>query len=159
MPEVGAQSKFYESYRNDEFVFIVDGIPSPGVSKVSGLSEGEVETIEQPDGGSRHVYKIAGSRVKFDSLTIERYVDGSPQDQVFRDWFKEVFQLNSTTQGGSAARKNGMIEKRHNGTKVMTFAFYNAWVKSSKFSDLEAGSNNAFKQTIVLEHEGLERVG
>jgi len=40
----------------------------------------------------------------------------------------------------------------------LTFAFYKAWIKSSKFTDLEAGSNNLFKQTIVLEHEGLERV-
>jgi hypothetical protein len=31
-------------------------------------------------------------------------------------------------------------------------------VKSSKFSDLEAGSTNLLIQTIVLEHEGLERV-
>ena len=40
---------------------------------------------------------------------------------------------------------------------VLTFAFTNAWVKSSKFTDLEAGSTTLFKQTIVLEHEGLER--
>ena len=52
-----------------------------------------------------------------------------------------------------------MVVKKHNGQTVLTFAFYNAWVKSSKFSDLEAGTNNPFKQTIVLEHEGLERVG
>jgi hypothetical protein len=51
-----------------------------------------------------------------------------------------------------------MIVKRHDGTPVITFAFYNAWIKSSKFTDLEAGSSASFKQTIVLEHEGLERV-
>ena len=41
---------------------------------------------------------------------------------------------------------------------MLKFAFLQAWIKSSKFSDLEAGSNNLMKQTIVLEHEGLERV-
>ena len=51
-----------------------------------------------------------------------------------------------------------MIEKWHNGEKVLTFMFLNAWIKSSKFTDLEAGSTALFKQTIVLEHEGLERV-
>ena len=50
------------------------------------------------------------------------------------------------------------IEKRHNGVPVISFAFYGAWIKSSKFTDLEAGSTGLFKQTIVLEHEGLERV-
>jgi hypothetical protein len=48
--------------------------------------------------------------------------------------------------------------KKHNGDSVMTFAFRDAWVKSSKFTDLEAGTTNLMKQTIVLEHEGLERV-
>src|SRR5207244_6530780 len=112
-----------------------------------GLSEGVVETFKQPDGGTTHVYNIAAAKVKSDPLTIERYVDGSPEDKRFRDWFRAVCQLNSATQGGSPARKNGMIEKRHNGTKVLTFAFYNAWIKSSKFTDLEAGSTALLKQT------------
>lgn len=155
MPQVG---DFWESYRSNEFVLVIDGQESPGVTKISGLSEGELETIEQPDGGSWHVYKIAGSTVKFESLTIERHVDGSPEDKRFQDWFQETFKLNRSTQGGSAVRKDGMIIKRHNGEDVLTFAFYGAWVKSSKFSDLEAGSTNLFTQTIVLEHEGLERV-
>jgi hypothetical protein len=47
--------------------------------------------------------------------------------------------------------------KKHNGKLELTFTFRNAWVKSSKFTDLEAGSGNPFKQTIVLEHEGLFR--
>jgi phage tail-like protein len=155
MPQVG---DFWESYRANEFVFEVDGRPSPGVSKVSGLSEGEIETIEQPDGGSAHVYKIAGGKVKFEPLTVERYVDGSPEDQRFREWFGEVFALARGTQGGSGVRKSGMVHKYHNGERVLTFAIYNAWIKSSKFTDLEAGATGLLKQTIVLEHEGLERV-
>lgn len=155
MPKVG---DFFESYRTNEFVLVIEGSESPGVTKISGLSEGEIDTIEQPDGGSHHVYKVAATKIKFESLTIERYVDGSPQDQLFKDWFQQTFRLNSTTQGGSSVRKNGMIIKKHEGTPVITFAFYGAWVKSSKFTDFEAGSTNLMKQTIVLEHEGLERV-
>lgn len=155
MPQVGS---IWESYRANEFVLMINGIESPGVSKVSGLSEGELETVEQPDGGSYRVYKTVGSKVKFESLTIERYVDGSPEDQRFKDWFQECFRLNRTEQGGSRPRRNGTVVKRHNGADVLTFAFYGAWVKSSKFTDLEAGSTSLFKQTIVLEHEGLERV-
>jgi phage tail-like protein len=155
VPQVG---DFWESLRANEFVLVIDGVPSPGVSKISGLSEGEIDTIEQPDGGTNHVYKIAAAKIKFEPLTIERYVDGSPEDKRFRDWFKEVFDLNTAKQGGSKIRKSGMIEKRHNGEKVLTFMFRSAWIKSSKFSDLEAGSTTLFKQTIVLEHEGLERV-
>ncbi len=154
MPKVAS---FYESYRTNEFIFWVDNVPSPGVTKVSGLSEGEIDTIEQPDGGSNHVYKVAATKIKFESLTIERYVDGSPEDLRFKQWFQQTFQLNTTTNGGSGVRKNGMIQKLHNGQVVMTFSFTNAWVKSSKFTDFEAGSTGLMKQTIVIEHEGLQR--
>ncbi len=155
MPQVG---DLWESYRSNEFVLVIEGIESPGVTKVTGLSEGELETVEQPDGGTHHVFKIAGSKVRFEPLTIERNVDGSPEDQKFQTWFRDTFKLNQPQPGGSSVRRNGMIVKKHNGTPVLTFAFYQAWVKSSKFTDLEAGSTNLFKQTIVLEHEGLERV-
>jgi phage tail-like protein len=155
VPQVG---DIYESLQANEFTLVVDGKPSPGVTKISGLSEGTLDTIEQPDGGSNRVLKIAAAKLKFESLTIERYVDLSPQDNVFQDWFRETFALTTTGNAGSAIRKNGTIEKRQNGKLVLAFAFYNAWVKSSKFTDLEAGSTNHFKQTIVLEHEGLERV-
>jgi len=155
MPKVG---DFQESFRANEFVLVIDGTESPGVSKVTGLSEGELDTIEQADGGSEHVYKLSAAKVRFEPLTIERYVDGSNEDKRFRDWFRQTFRLNVPIQGGSNVRKNGMIVKRHLGEDVLRFAFYGAWVKSSKFSALEAGSTNLFIQTIVLEHEGLERV-
>jgi phage tail-like protein len=155
MPRV---NDFDEGYRANEFVLVIDGIKSPSVSKVSGLSEGELDTIEQPDGGSGHVYKLAAAKMKFEPLTIERRVDGSADDKLFLDWFQQTFRLNAPRQGGSSVRKNGMIVKRHFGDVVLQFAFYGAWVKSSKFTDLEAGSTNLFLQTIVLEHEGLERV-
>lgn len=154
MPKVG---DFYESFRANEFVFWVDGTQSPGVTKITGLSEGEIDTIDQPDGGTNHVYKVAATKIKFEPLTIERYVDGSPEDQRFRKWFQATFQLNTQKNGGSSVRKNGMIQKLHNGEVVLTFSFTNAWVKSSKFTDLEAGSTGLMKQTIVLEHEGLQR--
>jgi phage tail-like protein len=155
MPKV---NDFYEGFRANEFVLVIDGTESPGVSKISGLSEGEFETVEQPDGRTGHVYKLASARVKFESLTVERRVDGSPEDKRFRDWFRQTFRLNAPTQGGSTVRKNGMVVKRHFGEDVLRFAFYGAWVKSSKFTDLEAGSTGLLLQTIVLEHEGLERV-
>ena len=156
MPQVAGS--IWESYRANEFVVEIDSQPSPGISKVSGLSEGEVDTIEQADGGSSHVYKIAATKVKYEPLVLERYVDGSPEDGRFREWFNAIFGIN-TGAGGSSVRKNGMIKKLHNGQEVLVFSFKNAWVKSSKFTDLEAGSTTLFKQTIVLEHEGLFREG
>jgi phage tail-like protein len=156
MPQVG---DFYESYRANEFVVEIGGQAYHGISKVTGLSEGEIETIEQPDGGSGHVYKIAANKVKFEPLTLERYVDGSPEDGKFQEWFRDVFDMTRGTQGSSSVRRSGMVHKYHQGdpNPVVSFVFENAWIKSSKFTDLEAGSTALFKQTIVLEHEGLRR--
>ncbi len=155
MPQVG---EAWEGYKATEFVLVVGSVESPGVTRITGLSEGEYDTIEQPDGGSHHVRKISSTKVKFDSLTIERRMDGSPQDQLYLDWWRETFSLSESRSLGSQIRRDGSIIKRHNGTDVLTFLFFDAWVKSSKFSDLEAGTDNFFTQTIVLEHEGLERI-
>lgn len=154
MPKVG---DFFESYRTNEFMLEIGGRLSPGVTKITGLSEGELDTIEQPDGGSYKVYKIAATKIKYEPLTIERYVDGSAEDQRFKDWFQETFMLDRVPQGGSTVRKNGAVVKYHNGTEVLRFTFRDAWVKSSKFTDLEAGATTLMKQTIVLEHGGIVR--
>jgi phage tail-like protein len=155
MPQVG---ELWETYLTDQFIITVDQTDCPGISKISGLSLGELDTVEQPDAYSNHVYKIASGRVKFESLTVERYVTGSNEDQYFMDWWRSTFNLNSPTQGGSTVRKNGLITKKHNGEVVLKMLFKHAWIKKASFSDLEAGSTNHFKQTIVLEHEGLEVV-
>lgn len=155
MPKIGS---IVEGYKSTEFVLVVGSTESPGVTRITGLSEGEYDTIEQADGGSTHIHKVSSTKVKFEPLTIERRVDGSEQDQLFLDWWRETFFLSEGLSQGSAIRRNGKIIKRHNGEDVLAFLFFDAWVKSSKFSDLEAGTDNFFTQTIVLEHEGLERV-
>jgi phage tail-like protein len=151
-----AELTFQESYRTHGFLVEIEGTQCP-VTKVTGLNEGMTETIEQPDGGSPTVHKISSGIFKFDTLVIERNMDGSRFDGFFKDWFAEMFQLNGNT-GNSSVRRNGAVIKLENDQEVLRFAFYGAWIKSSKFADLEAGSTNLFKQTIELEHDGLERV-
>jgi phage tail-like protein len=151
-----AELTFQESYRTHGFVVEIGSEQCP-ITKVTGLDEGTTETIEQPDSGSPFVHKIASGVIKQTTLTLERNVDGSRFDEFFRAWFAEMFQLNGTSQT-SSARRDGSIIKLENGREVLRFAFYGAWVKSSKFSDLEAGSSGLFKQTLELEHDGLERV-
>lgn len=151
-----AELTFNESYRTHGFVVEIEGTRCP-VTKVTGLTEGMTDTIEQPDGGSPVVRKIASGVVKFDTLVLERNMDGSPQDEFFKAWFNEMFRLNGAS-GGSSVRRNGAIIKLENGQEVLRFAFYEGWIKSSKFADLEAGTTNLFKQTIEIEHNGLERV-
>lgn len=155
MPQVG---NIWEGFKATEFVIIIGERESPGVTRITGLTEGMYDTIEQPEGGSTHIHKISSSKVKFDTLTVERRVDGSEEDQRWLDWWRETFFLSEDVSQGSRVRRSGRIVKRDNGVPVLAFMFYDGWIKSSKFSDLEAGSDNLLTQTIEIEHEGLERI-
>ena len=148
---------FNEAYRTDEFVVEIEGMESPGITKVSGLSEGEVEAIDQPDGGANITHKISSGIVKYDDLTLERNMDGSQADEDFKTWFEEMFKLDGTGTG-SQLRRNGSIVKKQFGQEVLRFAFEGAWIKSSKFTDLDAASSALMKQTIVLAVERMYRV-
>lgn len=147
---------FTEAYRTDEFVVEIEGIESPGITKVSGLSEGEIDAIDQPDGGSNIIHKISSGNVKYGDLTLERNIDGSPADMAFKSWFEDMFKY--VNGQGSQLRRNGSVVKKQFDKEVLRFAFEGAWIKSSKFSDLDAGTSALFKQTIVLAVERMYRV-
>ena len=148
---------FTEAYRTNEFVVEIEGITSPGIQHVTGLDEGTVEAIEQPDGGSNVKHKISSGLINYEDLTLERNMDGTQTDTEFRDWFTEMFKLDGTG-AGSQLRRNGSVVKLQFGKEVLRFAFEGAWIKSSKFSDLNAGSSELMKQTIVLAVERKYRV-
>jgi len=152
-----ATAGFTEAYRTNEFVVEIEGLESPTITKVSGLGEGEIDAIEQPDGGANIIHKISSGIIKYGDVTLERNMDGGPGDQGFRDWFQEMFKLDGTGTG-SNLRRNGSIVKKHFGNEVMRFAFEGAWIKSSKFTDLEAGGSGLMKQTLVLAVERMYRV-
>ena len=151
-----AELTFNEAYRTHGFSIEIEGTRCP-VTKVTGLNEGMTDTIEQSDGGSNVVRKISSGIVKFDTLVIERNIDGSPNDKFFQDWFNEMFQLDGKSKGSSVRRNGAIIKEGVGAQKEIRFTFYEGWVKSSKFADLEAASTNLFKQTIEIEHNGLKR--
>lgn len=148
---------FNEAYRTNEVVLEIEGIEAPGAIRISGVGEGEVDAIDQPDGGANITHKISSGIVKYDDLTIERHMDGSQADADFKDWFEEMFKLDGTGQG-SQLRRNGSVIVNQFGVEVLRFAFEGAWIKSSKFSDLDASSSEAMKQTIVMAVERMYRV-
>ena len=148
---------FNEAYRTDEFFVEIAGIASPGITKVTGLGEGDIDPIDQPDGGANITHKISSGIIKYDDLTLERNMDGSEADEDFKDWFDEMFNLDGTGRG-SQFRRNGSVVKKQFGQEVLRFAFEGAWIKSSKFTDLDAASSDLMKQTIVLSVERMYRV-
>ena len=137
MPDFG----FTEAFRTNEFVVEIEGIES-GIQHVTGLDEGTVDAIEQPDGGSNIKHKVSSGLIASTTLTLERNMDGTQADEAFRTWFTEMFKLDGTGTG-SQLRRNGSVVKLQSGKEVIRFAFEGAWIKSSKFSDLNAGSSNS----------------
>jgi phage tail-like protein len=145
---------FNEAYRTDEFVVEIEGIESPGITKVSGLSLGEVDQIDQPDGGANITHKISSGIVKYNDITLERHMDGSQADQDFKDWFNEMFKLDGTGTG-SQLRRNGSVVKKQFQQEVMRFAFEGAWIKSVNFSDLDAATSDRLMMTVVMAIERM----
>jgi phage tail-like protein len=151
-----AELSFKEGYTTHGFALEIAGVRVP-VTKVGGLSEGTMDVVSQPEGGATYERKIASGMVKFDNLTVERIVDGSPFDKLFQDWFNEMFVLEGQATA-SSVRRNGAVLKLKEGKEVLRFLFIEGWIVSSKFTDLEAGSTNLFKQTVEIAHSGLKRV-
>jgi phage tail-like protein len=148
---------FNEAFRTHEFVVEIEGIDSPGITKVTGLSDGEVEAIDQPDGGANITHKISSGIVKYGDITLERNLDGSAADAAFKNWFQTMFKIDGTGTG-SQLRRHGSVVKKQFGAEVLRFAFEGAWIKSSKFTDLDAATSGLMKQTIVLAVERMYRV-
>jgi phage tail-like protein len=148
---------FNEAFRTHEFVVEIEGIDSPGITKVGGLTDGEVEAIDQPDGGANITHKISSGIIKYGDITLERNMDGSAADAAFKTWFQTMFTIDGTGKG-SQLRRNGSVVKKQFGAEVLRFAFEGAWIKSSKFTDLDASTSGLMKQTIVLAVERMYRV-
>lgn len=148
---------FVEAFRTHEFVVEIEGIASPGITKVSGLSDGEVDAHDQADGGTNFVHKVSSALIKYGDLTLERHMDGTQTDADFHDWFREMFKLDGTGVG-SRLRRNGSVVQKQFGKEVLRWAFEGAWIKSSKFSDLDAKADGLMVQTIVLAVERMYRV-
>lgn len=151
-----ANLAFTEAYRTHEFFVEIEGIASPGILKVTGLSEGEIDAIDQADGGTNITHKVSSGIIKFGDVTLEWNMDGGKGDDDFKKWFVEMFKLDGTGKG-SALRRNGAVVKKQNNKEVMRFVFEGAWIKSSKFSDLDAATSGLMKQTIVLAIERMYR--
>ena len=148
---------FVESFKTHEFVVEIGGVESPNITKVSGLGEGDVDAIDQPDGGDNIIHKISSGIVKYSDLTLERHCDGTGDDKLFQDWFTSMFAIDGTGTGSQKRRSGSVVVKEHS-QEVMRFCFEGAWIKSSKFSDLDAAQSGLMKQTIVLAIERMYRV-
>lgn len=145
-----------EKWKNNHFVMEINGIESPGIDEVQGISLGGTTAIEVVDAGTNVADKISAGIVKWPPLVVIRLADGSATDQLFLNWFKETFDYNDPiTAKQSTARRNGAIIKREYGAEVARFAFVGAWIREITFSDLASKNEDVAKWTINIEHAGI----
>lgn len=145
-----------EKWKNNHFVIEIDGIASPGIDEITGVSLGETGTVEVADAGTNIVDKMSSGLVKWPPLVLVRYADGSANDQAWLDWFTKMFDYNDPTAAlGSSSRKNGAIIKIEYAAEVARFAFTGGWIKSMMFGDLSALNEDIAKWTITIEHAGM----
>ena len=110
-----------DPYRANEFLVEIGTAASPTVSKVTGLNLGETDTIDVPEGGTNIVHKVSSGVVKFHPLTIERYVDGSADDTLFKEFFEAMFKFGGGGQG-SSIRRGSTIARRPMAARPTAFA-------------------------------------
>lgn len=145
-----------EKWKNNHFVLEIEGISSPAIDEVTGISLGEAGTVEIVDAGTNLVEKISSGIVRFQPLTLMKIADGTQADRDWLAWFTLTFDLNNPTANlGSQSRKNGAIIKKEYGVEVARFAFVGGWIKSFTAPDLASGNEEVARYTIVLEHQGL----
>lgn len=145
-----------EKWKSNHFVVEIDGIQSPTIDAVQGLSMGSTTAIEIVDAGTNLIDKISSGIVKFVPLILMRNMDGSPADQAFIDWFKEMFDLTDPISSqGSNTRRNGAIVKREFGQEVLRIGFVGAWIREMTLGDLTSNAEDLWKRTITMEHQGL----
>lgn len=148
---------FIESYRTHEFVVEIAGLSLTGITKVSGLTDGEVDSIDQPDGSKPYMHKIPGTIIKYGDITLERHMDGSPADAEFKAWWYDMFKLDGSGTGPTI-RKSGSIIKKHFGVEVIRFVWEEGFVKKVTFADFDAKVDGLLTQTIVLAVERIYRI-
>lgn len=145
-----------EKWKNNHFVLEIEGISSPGIDEVTGLSLGESGTVEIVDAGTNVVEKISSCITRYQPLTLLRIADGTTTDREWLQWFKDTFDINNPTANlGSQSRKNGAIIKKEYNVEVARYAFIGAWIKSFNAPDLASGAEEVARYSIVLEHQGL----
>lgn len=136
-------------YRNYNFVLVIKGKITAYFTEVSGLSV-DVETIEYREGGAGPAVRKLPGRVKYGDVTLKW---GLTNNRELTDWLHQV------AQGNVEPQDIHIVLRKPNGVDEATrWILQGAWPCSWRGANLSANDNDVAIETIVLTHEGLERV-
>ena len=148
----------FDPYKNFKFRVKWDGKYIAGISKVSRLRRTTEVVMHRTGGDASTTHKSPG-RTEYDAITLERGITHDPE---FERWANKVWNYGSGLGAEVSLkdfRKDIIIELYNEaGQKVLAYKVYRCWVSEYQaLPELDANSNEAAIQSIVLQNEGWER--
>lgn len=152
--------------RNFKFRVIMDklgtmpGGQQMGFMDVSGLAA-NTAPIEYREGSNNTTTRKMPGQTVFSAVTLRRgVIVGTPW---IAQWFQQIFDVTAGRGGfGNDFRSTAYIDvldhpiSQGDPTVVMArVTLYNVWPSALQYSDLDAGGNGLFIETLVLENEGF----
>jgi phage tail-like protein len=146
----------FDPYLGYKFKIKIDNQYVAGLNKCSALKKTTEVTPWYEGGDSSGPHQIPG-KTKYDAITLEA---GVTHDTTFEDWANKVNNFQGDAAMSLATfRKDISIEVyNHQGTKVLAYNVFRAWVSEYQaLPQLDASGNAVMITTIKLENEGWVR--
>jgi phage tail-like protein len=136
-----------DPYRAYNFKLLINGVTEGHFTEVRGLGV-QIERISYREAGTNTIVRAIPGRVTYPSVTLRYGLTDST----------ELWQWLSI---GRVSRRNPSIVMLDPSgtTEVMRWNLANAWPEAWFGADLDAMSRELAIESLVLAHEGIERVG
>jgi phage tail-like protein len=134
--------------RNTSFRLELDGASLGSFHSIDGLGV-SIEVVEFRDGSDPLPRKLPG-RVSVTDVTLKR---GFVNPSFFENWIQQV------RDGAPDFRKNlTLVVLNGRGGEVARYNFVAAWPKSWNLSSVDVKGNDIMTETVIIVHEGIQRV-
>ena len=136
-----------DPYRAYNFKLLINGVTEGHFTEVSGLGV-QIERISYREAGTNTIVRAIPGRVTYPSVTLRYGLTDST----------ELWQWLSI---GRVSRRNPSIVMLDPSgtTEVMRWNLAHAWPEAWYGAALDAMSRELAVESLVLAHEGIERVG
>jgi phage tail-like protein len=148
----------------------IPGLPRLGFMGVSGLAV-DTEAVPYREGGNNTTIRSMPGQTEFQAVTFTRGCmaksigsGGAGLSEIWQ-WFRQVFAvINGGGDGtlGVDFRQTVNVDvlahpvTKGNNAVQMRYQFYNAWPAGMAWSDLDAGANAVFVESLKIAHEGFD---
>ena len=137
-----------DPYINSRFLVEIDGIQTIEFTEVI-IPDAFVNVIEYRSGADLPGFRKLPGQICYSDITLKW---GVTKNHELCDWWEMVRQGHT-----QAARKNmAIVLKDEQSNDVMRWTFSNCWPVRYHPSALVAEGNDAFINTMVITHEGMQ---